>query len=507
MRRTVYTCLVCIFALASTAQIELRTEAQLSVSDGTTPLWLNANKYGLSSLDKTNGYARIGAFRPLETDSARRWGWSAGADVAVAGGYTSTLIVQQAYAELRWLKGLLTVGSKEQPLQLKDQHLSSGSQSLGINAHPVPSVRLELPEYWDIPGLNHWLGLRGHIAYGITTDTRWQKDFTAQRSNYTENVRLHTKAGYLRIGQPQRPLTVELGVEMGCQYGGTSHIFDHGNEQVIENEGGLKGAWHALIPGGEEVLEREIEYKNTSGNHVGSYVMRVNYDQPSWGVSVYADHVFDDQSQMFFYSNNSYGQNGKSWTEKGDKYLVFDLKDMMLGLEVRVKGCPWLEKFVAEYLYTKYQSGPIYHDHSEHLLDHICGIDDYYNHYIFVAWQHWGQVMGNPLYRSPLYNDTGDIIIVDNRFTAWHLAATGAPLKGLRYRLMCTFQHGLGTYRKPFSSSRNNVSILAEAAYSFPSVSEPLKGVTVKGALGFDRGPLLGNNTGFQLTVAKILNL
>ena len=36
--------------------IEYKAEAQASVSDGTTPLWLNANKYGLSSLEKTNGY-------------------------------------------------------------------------------------------------------------------------------------------------------------------------------------------------------------------------------------------------------------------------------------------------------------------------------------------------------------------------------------------------------------------------------------------------------------------
>ncbi len=507
MKRIVFTSLAALFALMSTAQIELRTEAQLSVSDHATPLWLNANKYGLSSLDKTNGYGRIGVFRRLEADSARRWGWSAGADVAVAADYTSTLIVHQAYAELRWLKGLLTVGSKEQPLVLKDQQLSSGSQSLGINARPVPSVRLELPEYWDIPGLNHWLGLKGHIAYGMTTDTRWQKDFTARKSNYSENVRLHTKAGYLRVGQPQRPLTVELGVEMGCQYGGTSHLFERGEEKILDNEEGLKGAWHALVPGGEEAIERDIVYKNTSGNHVGSYVMRVNYDQPSWGVSVYADHFFDDQSQMFFFSNNSYGQDGRSWKEKGDKYLVFDLKDMMLGLEVRVNGWPWLEKFVAEYLYTKYQSGPIYHDHSERLLDHICGLDDYYNHSVFSAWQHWGQVMGNPLYRSPLYNDSGDITVFNNRFTAWHLAATGIPLHGLRYRVMCTFQRGLGSYRHPLSHPQNNVSIMAEAAYSFPQDSQPLKGVTVKGAFGTDRGGLLGNNTGLQMTVAKRLNL
>ena len=503
----VLTLVTCHLApITASAQVELRTEAQASFSDGSTPLWLNANKYGLSSLDKTNGYLRVGAFRPLQTDSAHRWDWSAGADLAVAGGYTSTVTLQQAYAELRWLKGLLTVGSKEQPLELKDQRLSTGSQTLGINARPVPAVRLSLPEYWDIPGLNHWLGLKGHISYGLTTDSRWQKDFTGQHSDYTKNVRLHTKAGYLRIGQPERPLTVELGAEMGCQYGGTSHIFINGQEQVLENEAGMKGAWHALVPGGEEVIERDIVYKNTSGNHVGSYVARVNYERPAWGVSVYADHVFDDQSQMFFYSNNSYGQDGRSWQEKGDKYLVFALKDIMLGVELRLKNSTWIEKFVAEYLYTKHQSGPIYHDHSEHLLDHISALDDYYNHSVFASWQHWGQVMGNPLYRSPIYNEDGRLMVMDNRFTAWHFAATGTPMTGLSYRLMCTWQRGLGTYRHPYPNPQNNFSLLAEAVYAFPQ-SSTLQGMTVKGAFGIDRGSILGDNTGFQLTVAKTFGL
>lgn len=504
-RRILFVTFLCLLSSGAGAQVELRTEAQLSLSDGPTPLWLNANKYGLSSLDKTNGYVRVGAFRPLELDSARRWAWSAGADVAVAGGYTSTVIVQQAYAELRWLKGRLTVGSKEQPLQLKDQRLSSGSQALGVNARPVPAVRLELPDYWDIPGLNHWLGLKGHISYGLTTDTRWQKNFTARQSDYSENVRLHTKAGYLRIGQPRKPLTVEAGLEMGCQYGGKTYLISQGLTQPVENEAGLKGMIHAFIPGGEEVLEKDMVYKNTSGNHVGSYLLRVNYDRPRWGVSIYADHVFDDQSQMFFFSNNSYGENG-NWQEKGSRYLVFDLKDMMLGVELRLKDCPWLQAFVAEYLYTKHQSGPIYHDHSEHLIDHISALDDYYNHSVYGAWQHWGQVMGNPLFLSPIYNDNGKIMVCDNRFTAWHLAATGTPLPRLSYRLMCTFQRGWGTYRHPYPNPRNNVSMMAEAAYSFPQES-PLQGLTVKGAFGADRGALLGNNTAFQLTLAKQFSL
>ncbi len=506
---TIFSALL-LLSLTASAQITINTEAQASFSDGRTPLWLNANKYGLSSLDHTNGYMRVGAFLapkggvPLGSSDVSL---SAGADVAVAGGYTSTVILHQAYAELRWLKGLLTVGAKEQPLELRDQRLSTGSQTLGINARPVPAVRLSLPLYWNIPGLNQWVGLKGHISYGLTTDGGWQKDFTGQRSDYNENIRLHTKAGYLRIGQPYRPLTVELGLEMACQYGGKSHLFQLGKEVVMENEAGLKGAWHALVPGGEEVLEKDIVYKNTSGNHVGSYLMRVNYDQPRWGVSAYADHFFDDQSQMFFYSNISYGDDG-NWREKsGRRYLVFDLKDMMLGLELRVKNSPWLEKFVVEYLYTKYQSGPIYHDHSENLLDHIAGQDNYYNHSAFAAYQHWGQVMGNPLYMSPIYNDNGHITVADNRFTAWHVAATSQPWPGLRYRLMCTWQRGLGTYQHPYPDPRRNVSLLAEAEYSFPQKEGLLAGVSVKGAVAADKGELLGDHFGAQITVTKKLRV
>ena len=114
-----------------------KVEMQASVSKGQTPLWLNANKHGLSSLDKTNGYVRAAVERPLATDSARRWAFAYGLDLVAPLHYTSKVVVQQAYAEVRWLHGTLTAGSKQYPMELKNQSLSSGSQTLGINARPV----------------------------------------------------------------------------------------------------------------------------------------------------------------------------------------------------------------------------------------------------------------------------------------------------------------------------------------------------------------------------------
>ena len=77
--------------------LEYKLEAQASLSDGKTPLWLNANKHGLSSLESTNGYLRGSLVRPLAEDSLRHWGFGYGLDVAVAHHYTSRLVVQQAF--------------------------------------------------------------------------------------------------------------------------------------------------------------------------------------------------------------------------------------------------------------------------------------------------------------------------------------------------------------------------------------------------------------------------
>ena len=82
--------------------IQYGVEMQGSFSKGKTPLWLNANKYGLSSLEKNNGYLRGSLVRPLSADSARRWAVGYGVDVAVPVNYTSNIVVQQAYVDIRW---------------------------------------------------------------------------------------------------------------------------------------------------------------------------------------------------------------------------------------------------------------------------------------------------------------------------------------------------------------------------------------------------------------------
>ena len=52
----------------------------------------------------------------------------------------------------------------------------------------------------------------------------------------------------------------------------------------------------------------------------------------------------------------------------------------------------------------------------------------YYNHYIFVGWQHWGQVIGNPLYLSPIYNGDGLIMVENNPDLAFFYPKEGTNI-------------------------------------------------------------------------------
>jgi len=487
--------------------LKYSTELSTTLSTGDhAPFWLTSNRHGLSSVERNSVYFRAGIFRDAHTDSTYKWRLGYGADFALAANYTSTLIVQQLYADIQYRAGELSIGAKERPMEMKNNRLSTGSQTLGINARPIPQVRIGLPDWWVVPLTRGWLQLKGHIAYGMMTDDTWQHDFTHRLTRYADHALFHSKAGYLRIANEDYdyPLSLEAGLEMAAQFGGTTYRPIGGVMTEIKNETGAKAFWHAFIPGGGDSYEKNAAFQNAEGNQLGSWMLRVNYDRRNWRLGVYIDHFFEDHSGLFHLDYDGYG-TGSQWnTRKERRYLLYGLKDMLLGAELNLKRGTWLRDIVFEYMYTKYQSGPIYHDHNPAISDHIGGQDNYYNHMLYPGWQHWGQVIGNPLYRSPLYNDDGHIEIENNRFMAFHLAFSGHPTPQLDYRVLGTWQEGFGSYSRPFTASRRQLSLFAEAQYAFSPASTPLlRGWSIGLALGYDHGTIVGDNFGTQLTIRK----
>lgn len=491
--------------------IEVKTEIQGSFSDGNTPLWLNANKYGLSSLSPSNGYLRVGAERLAENDSARLWRFGYGADVAVPVSYTSKFILQQLYAEFQYKLGSLTIGQREQPMQILNNELSSGAQTLGKNARPVPQVRLALRDYFCF--LNRWVGVKGHISYGWLTDGAFQESFAAPGQLYAKNVLYHEKSAFLRVGKPESfPLTFELGLEMATQFGGTAYnVSNWGVMQTVKGESGFSGYWHALVPGGADTTDGD--YNNASGNHLGSWVARLSWEEDSWKFSAYLDHFFEDHSAMYHLNHDGFGEKEEHTKKVQNRWLLYDFKDMLLGVELNLKHFKPVNNIVVEYLNSTYQSSPIYHDHTYNISDHIAGKDNYYNHNIYGGWMHWGQVIGNPLYRSAIYNDDGTLTIKDNRTRAFHLGISGDPHSGIHYRFLLSAQKGWGTYDAPYDYPQYNTSMLVEVGLNSrlftclerkkesTSFQQFLRGLSLRLAYGFDRGRILGDNSGMQVTI------
>ena len=222
-------------------------DRQITFGHGQNPLWLNANKYGLSSIKDDNGFIKGGITGQTVLGNSGDWWLKYGADLAVAYNFSSTLIIQQLYGDLQFRKLTLSVGSKQRKAQLKNNELSSGGQTFGINARPIPEISLETPEYVNILKDNNLIGLKFRFGYGMTTDWRWQRHFAAEDTRYTSRHWLHNQALYLRVGDEERfPLVYEGGFEWSNQFGGTIHNYNQTDLKRIKMHQRFKDFFKAI---------------------------------------------------------------------------------------------------------------------------------------------------------------------------------------------------------------------------------------------------------------------
>lgn len=455
-----------------------KVESAATVSGGeSTPLWLNANKHGVSSLDKQNGYIRAGVFRPMEADKEFTYGY--GIDMVGGVNFDSKVTIQQAYLDLEYKKMRLSIGSKERVGELVNDELSSGALTLSSNARPVPQVWAGLPNYISVPGTNHWVSFRGHIAYGRFMDNAWQRKFAPADGRYTSDVLYHSKALYVKVGdKPNCPLTFEGGIEMNAQFGGTAYNYN-GPGTKFTMPTGLSSYLKAFIPlsGGKDTPESD--QLNVEGNVVGSWHASLAYKlNNGYKIRGYFEHYFEDHSMLF---------------------MEYPWKDGLIGMELTLPKNRWVDAVVYEYIASRDQAGPVYWDHTEALNVQISARDDYYNHGFYNSWQHAGQAMGNPLFTSPIYNKDGSITFKSNRLLAHHLGISGTPTSELHYRMLLSYSSNWGTYGIPFQDIKYNTSALAEVTYK----PKKLSGWNFTAALALDRGAMLGNNKGMMIKVSK----
>ena len=448
------------------------------------PFWFTNNRYGLGALRNNTFLARTYIKRDIESDSLRNWRIGYGADLAAGYGNHSDFCLQQAFVDLGWKMIRLSLGQKERPSELKNDELSTGGMTLGINARPIPQVRIELPRFWDVPGTKGWFAVKAHIAYGFYTDNKWQRSWAGSGKNlYTRNSFFHSKALLMRIGNEKKfPLTLKWGMEMACQFGGKGYNVVSYTGQQLEQDIKLGGnMWNAFVPGGGDVNDGDA-FANAVGNHVGSWHVRLDWAGKGWSVGAYMDHFFEDHSQI--------GMQYGFW------------KDMLLGVEINLPRNRYVSNIVYEHNGTKNQSGPLYHDATHENPQQISAKDNYYSHHVYGSWHHGGFVIGNPLLLSPLYNSYmgkgTSMLCYFSRLNAHHIGLKGNPADWLTWRALYTYEKNFGTYDDPVMDPLKGHFLLLEAVYRPRQVKE----LSITAAYGHNSGTLLGSSNGAMLTVA-----
>lgn len=490
--------IICALAtIVANAQLSRLTDTLLVASEASatvgtgdnTPYWLTNNRYGLSTPNKNSFLWRASISRDIHNDADRLWQTGYGLELATVLCKDSRAVVQQAFLDVQYKHVRLSVGQKERPSEMLNPLLSSGGLATGINARPIPQLRVEVPDFWVIPGTNDWLALKGHIAYGAYTDNDWQRDFTSNTKNiYSKNSLYHSKAGYLRVGNKYEfPLTLTAGLEMNTQFAGTAYNVkkradDHTGftSGTVHMPADIKAFWNALTISGSDATD--AGYDNSSGNTVGAWHFSLDIHGIDWAgdefwkVRFYAEHLFEDHSQLF---------------------VQYGWKDWLLGTEINLPQNRFVSDIVYEYLTLKQQSGPIYHDKTQIIPDQISALDNYYNHGVYGAWQHAGISLGNGLLISPIYNGDGLIGFKHNRIQAHHIGIKGQPMDELAYRLLFSYEKSWGTYFKPLTDPQHSWTVLIEGKYS----PQWLRNCTLGLAYGHNSGRLMGNADGVQMSI------
>lgn len=458
------------YAANDTIRYEAEFRGTLSTGEN-TPFWLVNNLHGLGWPEKNNCFVRGALFK--ETDKSRRFSWGAGADL-VAG--TPAFLIRQLYGEVRYRSLGAVFGSKIMEGEFVNPRLSSGDLLYSGNALPVPQLRVGIFDYAPVWGTKGWLSAKGYMAYGMFTDSHWQKSWAAPGSKRTDDVLYHSKGLWLQGGDSKRfPLVAEIGIEMATQFGGKSYQ----DGKVIKAGHSLKDWWKAFFPHSSEQTNHDGTVKSVEGNMLGTYDFSLSWiPDADWSVRAYYQHYFEDQSQMTF----EYG-----W------------KDGLWGLQVQLPENPAVAEVVYEFLYSKDQSGAVLSNSGPDMPEQVSGRDNYYNHSVYTGWQHRGMGIGNPLMLSPIYNSNRHLTFLDTRIIAHHVGIAGKPHPALSYRMLLSFSRNWGTYNHPLPEVLGNFNGLLEVEWT----PERFRGWQAKIGMAADGGQLLGKSFGVMLSIQK----
>ncbi len=434
------------------------------------------------------------AAKGMDMDS--RVSWGAAAEVIAGDSYTShydrydadadawrrgnwhpgDVRLHQLYVEGKYRSIFLTVGLKEHGSALLNQELSSGDMVESGNARPIPEARIGFVDFQDIPFTKGWAQIQGEVSYGKMIDYSYLK---RQFNYYDYHINRGALYTYKRVyfrSKPSERLCATFGMQAGAMFGGTTTYYSKG--EVIKTSKFSRSIgtfFKMLLPMGENGEEYYV------GSTLGSWDLKLRYRlNDSHALSVYFQGLWEDGSSL--------GRMNK-W-------------DGLYGIEYSCSERGWITGAVLEYIDFRDQSGPIHYDPADNPQHNIqfqtTGGDNYYNNNYYNSYANFGQCIGSPFLVSPIYNSDGYPAFASNRNNGFHAGISGQPAEDVKYKLLASYQRGLGTYTQPYYQALTDFSMMLQVDYN---ASAWVKGLAARAQVAFDCGKLRGDNFGTSLSL------
>lgn len=430
----------------------------LGATQGTLPFWLHANRYGRVDAASAGALGRVWARRTLALGRASL---TLGVEAVGRVSENETAHLTEAFVRGRYAFLQLHAGRVHDRVGTTASALSSGSLARSANATPFPEVVLSTTGYTRVPFTRGFVDVRARYGHAWMTGDRFVRD-----------AYLHHKTLYLRVGG-SLPVRAYAGLVHNVMWGGTSSDpeigrLPQGLDDYVRTVFALSGSVDA--PKQDRVF--------VQGNHLGIWDFGVEVTLDAHRFRLYRHTPYEDNDNLHLKSIED-GLQGIAWSDR--------------------RASRWLDRVAYEFLYTKWQSGPVAPGFQR---GGPGGQDNYYNNGLYRSgWTGFGRTVGAPLL-TPREDGPG---VANNRVVGHHLGLAGhaGPVD---YRALATYTRNAGTYADReraadagrdyrFEPPREQVSVLLETRWTWPTQPR----LTMVAAAAVDAGTLYDDGVGARL--------
>lgn len=433
-------------------------EIKGALSSPQTPYFFYTNTYGVIPTNGSFLLAQVSTHKTYNLNNPRFFQWSAGVEAVARADKSSSAFLTDLFIAGKAGPVELSIGQRKEFFGLGDSLLTSGSVAVSSNTRPYPRIQLSTPQFVNIIPGNDLISFKFSYSDGLFGPAR--TTFGNVRS--VPETYLHQKSIYIKLGKRQHYLNVYAGFNHQAMWGGEEKIFSGGLK--------LSEAYNYVVFGKPWKSSRV-------GNHFGTIDLGLQLNAKNWTTFLYRQSIFEDGS-LANLSNVADGLNGLRFKRIRHLTQGFHINTILL-----------------EFIYTKNQGGDVFD-----FASGTFGRDNYFNHYVYnQGWSYKGRSLGTPLIAPqnlmrPELRNPASSFTANNRLIAYHIGFDGS-LNKLTFLFKSSYSLNYGTYKDPFDSRQDQVSLLARVETPLKMMGKSYLNVS----LGTDFGQFYPNNTAIMI--------